>query len=141
MIITQEIVKMNFLEYKGAGDKIVDQLVGVTNMKEIEQHLENDKDTALIFPVCGKRCFNIVNAYRNKTRPKGVSEYANTQSWDNDGNELNRSSIKVLLDWLTTEENASSYFGGVDTLGRTSAIRKEAYHHHIRGLIKTENGK
>ena len=58
-----------------------------------------------------------------------------------DGNKVNRSSIKVLLDWLTTEENASSYFGGVDNKGQTTATRKEAYHHHLWELIKKENGK
>ena len=51
-----------------------------------------------------------------------------------------KSSIDILIDWLTTEENANKYFGGLDIDGKTSATRKEAYHHHIRDIIKKENG-
>ena len=71
----------------------------------------------------------------------GQSEYATVQSWDNDGDANKKSSIQILIDWLTTEENASKYFGGLDIEGRTSTARKETYHHHIRDLIKNENGK
>ena len=137
-VVKQE---MDMLEFEGVGDKIVDQIVGITNMKEVELYLEENTDMKLIFPVCGKRCFNIVSGLRNKVKPKDTSDYSNSHNWDNDGNEVNRSSIKFLLDWLTTEENASSYFGGVDSQGRTSDTRKDGYHHLIRDLIKKENGK
>ena len=64
-------------------------------------------------------------------------------SWDNDGDtsEGVKSSIEVLVNWLTTEENCSQYFGGIDSNGRTNGNRKEVYHHHIRDIIKLENGK
>ena len=139
MIHTQVNDDMNYLEYEGVSDKILDQVVGVKNIKHVQEYL-NNKENKLLFPVCGKRCFNIVNGTRNKSKPKGVSEYAATQNWDDDGTTANRSSIKVLLDWLTTEENASSYFGGVDAQGKTNGNRKESYHHYLRELIKKENG-
>ena len=139
MIATKVEEEMKLIEYEGVGDKIVDQIVGVDNMKVIQESMGID-DHKLIFPVCGKRCYNVVMSSKNKKKPKDVSEYATIKNWNDDGNEFNRSSIKVLLDWLTTEENASSYFGGVDKKGRTNANRKEAYHHHIRDLIKKENG-
>ena len=50
------------------------------------------------------------------------------------------SSIEVLIEWLTTEENATNYFGGLDVDGQTNSNRKETYHHQIRDLIKEENG-
>ena len=141
MITTQANDEMKMIEYEGVSDNILEQVVGVNNIKDIQQHMENNTTNKLIFPVCGKRCFNTIMANKIKSKPKSVSEYSNNKCWDTDGNELNRSSIKVLLDWITTEENASSYFGGVDKKGDTSAMRKEAYHHHIRDLIKKENGK
>ena len=140
MMLTQGNDEMNEIEYQGVSDNILDQVVGVNNIKELQEHLEGNTNK-LIFPVCGKRCFNVVMANKNKNKPKGVSEYANSKCWDTDGNEVNRSSIKVLLDWLTTEENASNYFGGVNKKGQTSATRKEAYHHELRVMIKKENGK
>ena len=49
--------------------------------------------------------------------------------------------MEVLIDWFTTEENTSKYFGGVNSNGRISANRKESYHLHIRDMIKEENDK
>jgi hypothetical protein len=46
----------------------------------------------------------------------------------------------LLIDWLTTEENASRYFGGADKDGRTQSERRDAYHHLIKDLIFKENG-
>jgi hypothetical protein len=131
---------MKLIYYEGIGDTIVDQVVGVDNLREILNGLDLDKHN-LIFPVCGKRCYNIVMNLRQKKKKKGKSEYSVMKNWEEDGNEINRSSIKVLLDWITTEENASNYFGGVDKKGKTNSNRKEAYHNHIRDLIKKENGK
>ena len=42
---------------------------------------------------------------------------------------------------MTTEENCSKYFGGLDATGRTNGNRKEVYHLYIRDLIRKENGK
>ena len=111
----------------------------VEDMASIVRHISNDP-TKLIFPVCGKRCYNTLSNYRKKEENKVDSEYATTQNWEKDGTSTKMCSIEVLVDWLTTEENCSKYFGGLDANGRTSADRKEAYHHRIRDLIKAENG-
>ena len=111
------------------------------DMVEIIETLKNDT-SHLIFPVCGKRCYNTVSKSTTKKATGEPSDYTVTQSWDKDGNvEKNiKSSIDVLIHWITTEENATRYFGGLDTDGKTSPNRKESYHHHIRDLIKEENG-
>jgi hypothetical protein len=62
-------------------------------------------------------------------------------NWDKDGKDGKPSSIQVLIDWLTTEENASMYFGGVNEVGKTNAMRKESYHKVIRQIIIEKNGK
>jgi hypothetical protein len=99
-------------------------------------------DTKLIFPVCGKCCLNKVNALRNLDEEKLLKEQTTgILNWDKDGSDVEKSSIEVLIDWLTTEENASKYFGGVDKDGRTNSERRESYHILIRDLIKKENGK
>ena len=49
--------------------------------------------------------------------------------------------MTILIDWLTTEENCSKYFGGIDANGCMNGNRKEAYHHHICDIIRKENGK
>ena len=111
-------------------------------MKKIEDSIKDDH-AKLIFLVCGKRCYNTLMKTKKNNSKDGVSDYTVAQSWDKDGNVNTNtmSSIDILIDWLTTEENASKYFGGVDMDGNTNATRKEAYHHHIRDLIKKENGR
>lgn len=130
---------MQILEVESKADKIIEQIVGLPKYNELEQQLKSH-DPKIIFPVCGKRCYNTICHTRNKKVDKAQSEYAIAQSWENDGNDLNMSSIDVLIEWLTTEENATNYFGGLDIDGKTSSNRKESYHHIIRDLIKDENG-
>ena len=141
MMESQTDSAMKVLKVESEKDKIVDHLIKGIKIKDIQNRiLLHEDNTNLIFPVCGKRCYNTVtfNRYINDT--KGVSEYASGQSWDNDGGTKNKSSIDVLIEWLTTEENSSNYFGGLDTDGRTNSNRKETYHLVIRDLIKQENG-
>ena len=127
------------LEIESLQDKITEQVVDGIDMNEMQKTLKGYVST-LIFPVCGKRCFNTVNFTRNKKGPKHTSDYASAQCWDNDGGKDMMSSIDVLIHWLTTEENATNYFGGLDVDGRTNSNRKETYHYEIRDLIKEENG-
>jgi hypothetical protein len=131
---------MDVLEIEYPGDKIIEQIHKNVDLPTVNRNLSKC-DTKLIFPVCGKRCYNSVCFYRNKRDKPKESEYAIAQSWDNDGSDTKKSSIDVLINWFTTEENCSRYFGGLDREGRTSTNRKEAYHHHIRDLIEKENGK
>ena len=134
--------EMSFLEIETPKDKIFEQIMNKVDMKKVMAVLQQT-DTKLIFPVCGKRCFNSVSHLRNKKDTKGDSEYAQAKSWEGDGSidRTIRSSIDIMINWLTTEENASKYFGGLDKNGKTNATRKEAYHYHLRDLIKKENGK
>ena len=133
---------MQFIEIENPGDNILKQITDEVDIKKVMDALQQD-ETKLIFPVCGKRCYNTVIHTRNKKDPKEDSDYAAAKSWESDGNVMNgiKPSIEILIGWLTTEENASKYFGGIDKNGRTSATRKEAYHYHIRDIIKAENGK
>ena len=140
MMSTQSTDGMKLLELEGPEDKIINQVDKTVQMKTIQNYLKNSS-TQLIFPVCGKRCYNTIEHSRNKKDIKEHSEYAVGQTWDNDGDENKKTSIDILIEWLTTEENATSYFGGLDTDGRTSSNRKETYHHRIRNLIKKENGQ
>jgi hypothetical protein len=66
---------------------------------------------------------------------------SNLLNWENDGEENKRSSMSILIDWFTTEENVSNYYGGKNKFGKTTAERKEDYHHVIKELIQKENGK
>jgi hypothetical protein len=100
----------------------------------------------VIFPVCSKKCWKHVNGYRALKIKKGLSGKkeklaSSVANWDNDGGEGIKSSTEIVIDWLTCEENASSYFGGVDRKGRTNANRKEAYHNLLSILIHKENSK
>ena len=131
---------MNELNLKDAKDNIKDQIKDGIDIDLIQQSIIDDTSD-IIFPVCGKRCYNTVCKSKTKKGTDGQSDYAAAQSWDNDGKENKRSSIEILIEWITTEENASKYFGGLDIEGKTSATRKEAYHHHIRDIIKNENGE
>jgi hypothetical protein len=101
--------------------------------------------TPIIFPVCGKRCFKSLLGYRSKeviVLDEGLEEVPPAPAnWDKDGDKDKPSSIAILIDWLTTEENASVYFGGVNEVGKTNAMRKECYHKIIRQRIIDTNGK
>ena len=132
---------MDIIESIGIEDNMVDQLHKDIDIKSIYTTVK-DSQHKLIFPVCGKRCYNTIMQSKKKTT-KTRSDYSQAQCWDKDGNESKgiKSSIEVLIDWITTEENSSSYFGGLDPEGKTNATRKEGYHHYIRDIIKAENGK
>lgn len=140
MMATQSKDGMDQLEFEGEEDKIINQIEKKVDIKSIVNHLKKGNNK-LIFPVCGKRCYNSIQLLRSKKEIKSHSEYAAAQTWDNDGGDSMKSSIDVLIEWLTTEENSTNYFGGVDTDGRTSSNRKETYHHRIRDFIKKENGE
>jgi hypothetical protein len=101
----------------------------------IDTMLSTDKQ--IILPVCSKRCFNHVEGYKDKANLTG--NFVN--NWERDGVNGTRCSSRVLIEWLTTEENASKYLGGCDKDGRTSSTRKETYHNILADLIEKENGK
>lgn len=142
MIANEPIDGTKVLDNEGPSDKILD-FIGSSRISNINAIINNivDSDIKLIYPVCGKRCYNTVVFSKNKKAPKSQSDYANGLNWDQDGNDNKKSSTTILIDWFTTEGNASSYFGGLDADGRTSSDRKEAYHHHIRDEIVKENGE
>ena len=132
--------EMEPLCYLGLEDKLIAHIDKSIDMKVIDRFLLSEPSN-LTFPFCGKRCFNSLHQVRNKKVTTSDSDYAITQNWEKDGSTTCRSSMRVLIDWISTQENCSSYFGGLDSNGNTSANRKEAYHHHIRDLIKKENGE
>ena len=132
---------MKYIELESSTDKTLSLVNKSIDMKDVIDLLKDTNGTYLIFPVCGKCCFNTISAHRKKIESNGDSAYSNLQNWEKDGSLNRKSSIEVLIDWFTTEENSNSYFWGVDKEGRTNANIKEAYHHHIRNLIKKENGK
>jgi hypothetical protein len=129
----------HFIEYMGIDDKLLDLLPDTNkDLKKIVKSFRCNT-SKLFFPVCSKRCFKTVVATRKKVVTKlPPSVLAN---WDKDGINGNRSSISILIDWMTVEGNLSKYFGGLDRNGKTSADRKEAYHNRIRDMIRAENGK
>jgi hypothetical protein len=110
---------------------------------------EFKKGAQIVFPCCGKRCSKLVLASRKETKkkiePNIISKPSDTNltppNWDKDGTEKTKSSIDVLIHWLTTEENATRYFGGLDKDGKTSSDRKESYHNRLSDIIKKENGE
>ena len=141
MIKKQSNLEMEVVEYSANKKNILHHIKEGIDMTQIEDTLK-DKDPQLIFPICGKRCYNTVMKELIDKSSKGESEYSIVQSWDKDGDvdTETKSSIDILIEWLTTEENATKYFGGLDIDGKTSASRKEAYHHLIRDMIMKENG-
>ena len=132
--------EMGTFYYDGKEDKFNSHIDKSIDMTRINAFLESDQSN-LMFPFCGKRCFNSLFQFRNKKTNVTDSDYALTQNWEKDGSPTCRTSMMVLVDWMSTQENCSSYFGGVDSKGNTSANRKDTYHHHIRNLILKENGK
>lgn len=96
-----------------------------------------------VLPVCSKTCYNRLNdEKKDKEKDKGtVSSDGTPMNWEKDGRDGKMSSAAVVVNWLTTEENASSYFGGVDKRGKTNSKRKETYHTLLSMLIHKENGK
>ena len=141
MIEVQESDQMKHIQVENEEDKLFELVKCSVDVASIHKLIANIS-TQLLFPFCGKRCFNKLNNHRNKIEKKTETDYSTASSWENDGDSKGkRSSMIILIDWLTTEENCSKYFGGIDANGRTNGNRKEAYHHHIRDMIKKENGK
>ena len=140
MMATQNKKEMTNLVIRSSDDKLFSMIHKSVDKDVVRDKLLKDS-TEIVVPICGKRCYNSLINNSKKIDTKEESEYALTQSWEKDGGNNKRTSIQVLIDWLTTEENCSSYFGGLDTEGRTSSTRKEAYHHRIRDMIEKENGK
>jgi hypothetical protein len=114
----------------------------------------------LIFPLCSKRCFNSLESLRRKKKEReeqtlkkkqkekekedklkqATSQCKNSYTttpaiWDKDGTDGKKSSICILIDWLTTEGNLSDYFGGLDKHDKTNANQKETYHYLISNMI------
>lgn len=127
---------MNIISLTDKDDKLLKFL-------NIEEPVKSEVKSALrtgvnvIFPCCGKRCHKIVAASRLENNKPSSKKYVNgsspttngtTPNWDKDETADKRSSIHFLIDWLTTEEHATKYFGGLDKDGRTSSDRKESYH-------------
>jgi hypothetical protein len=107
------------------------------------------KGAQIVFPCCGERCSKIVLASRKEGKKRAESvtvskpnlEKLTPPNWYKDGTDKCKSSIDVLIHWLTTEETATKYFGGLDKDGKISSDRKESYHYGICDIIKKENGK
>jgi hypothetical protein len=102
-------------------------------------------DGRIILPSCGRQCHkNILKKITSLNKSKKTdlkSDGTSKLQWDKDGSSSQRSSIQVLVDWITTEENASSYFGGKNKKGKTTGSRKETHHFEITKVIQKENGE
>lgn len=135
------VEKMDKIKLTSSSDKVIDLFKKSCDVSCLK-HLSTEELKHLHFPFCRKHCYNTINNYRNKKSSKGEgdSEYATTQSWDKDGSYNTKTSMEVLINWFTTEENCSSYFGGINGQGRTNANQKDMYHYLLRDLICNENG-
>ena len=97
----------------------------VTN--EDADYLKGEEN--LLLPFCKKRCLKAINnsieqiEQGDKDNDKDGNIY-----WDSDGKNGKRSSEKIIVDWLCTEENCKLYFGGKNSAGKTNANRKDTYH-------------
>jgi hypothetical protein len=133
--------KMEMIGVKSVYDKLLDYVGDHIDMSCFKEFSYNQLSN-LTLPFCGLRCYNSILKLRLKgISNNGDSEYAVSQNWDNDGTSNRKSSMEVLIEWITTEENCSNYFGGVNEKGTTNGNRKETYHYHIRDLIQNENGE
>lgn len=131
---TQSNEYIEALESVNNKDTKVDKIPEGIDLTVIQERIKNE-DIKLVFPVCGKRCYNTLCNSKNKMVLWGETDYSAAQSWENDGDCNTESSIEVLIDWITTKENASRYFGGLDIEGRTIATRKESNHHQIKKRV------
>ena len=74
-----------------------------------EQHLQDSQ--GFVLPVCSQRCY--------KAKSKSKKELSNKR-WNTDHvKESGPTSMTILLDWLTTEENATKYLSCKASPGRT----------------------
>jgi hypothetical protein len=140
----KENKNMNILEVNSSDNIFFSNMNKGEEMKSV---LTSSKDdTKFILPVCSKTCFNKVRSLKKEKIASKSSTGTSTDdttpaNWEADAKDGKQSSAALLVNWLTTEENASSYFGGNDRNGRTSAKRKEVYHQLLSMLIHKENGK
>jgi hypothetical protein len=142
------------VQYKGGDDVLLNQVKNDDEELKIRIREFPILNTKLVFPMCSKRCYNVLEKLRQRNKDdvvgtkngvnkknKTVNESVTPAIWDKDGADGKRSSIRILIDWLTTEGNLSDYFGGVDKNGFTNANRKETYHNLLATTIKNENGE
>ena len=115
--------------------------------------LDKLKSTRVILPVCGKLCYNMIVKGRKKKIDSQNTKNMNDSTeivpaeipnqhkrWDSDGTENSLSSEAVIINWLTTAENAEQYFGGTHGKNNTvNGISKDTYHVRISNLIHKEN--
>ena len=70
---------MQVLDLDNKKDVIVDKIAEGINISTIEESIKND-DIQLVFPVCSKRCYNMV-CKKNSTKGLcGQSDYAGAHS-------------------------------------------------------------
>lgn len=112
--------------------------------------VEKVKATQVILPVCSKTCYNAVLRNRKSkeketTNTKSTTFALNKRNnsnlrWDADGGEGKLSSEEVIIQWLTTNENADKYFGGaVGAKRHINGISKDTYHNRLSNAILKEN--
>jgi hypothetical protein len=145
-----KVGKMNHIQVSN-DDKFTLRLVNQSLKQNNTNSRLVDKDAPdgmikLILPVCGKRCSSNVMRDVNNTMTKMMSsptigDGSSKINWDNDGGNGKRSSIQVLVDWITTEENCTFYYGGKLKKGQTCGQRKEGFHYLIAEEIRKENSK
>ena len=132
-----------------------------------KEHLcKNEYDTksplhvtqTIVFPVCQARCWNKVDReisnYRSSCSPYDQHLYqirtaveeddpSKLPSWEKDWIVHDGpTSMSVLIDWITDENNGSAYFGAADKqTGNTKGITKGGYCNMIARIIKTKLGE
>jgi hypothetical protein len=133
---------MKLIELSVSDDNLFSHLLNGNEIKLLVAST-SDEDTKFILPVCSKSCYNKVSGFRVNEMKDNILVFSDGTlfNWDKDGGNGKPSSTEILVNWLTTEENASSYYGGVNRRGKTNANRKEQYHKLIAMLIHKTNGK
>jgi hypothetical protein len=119
-LVIKEKEGLEMIELTSKDDKLFDLLNVPKKDKQGLFELSNE-EAKLVFPVCGKWCFSNIQKYRIKDKIEANGN-AGVYNWDKDRTEHKKSSIDILIDWLTTEENASKYFGGIDKNGKTKGL-------------------
>jgi hypothetical protein len=152
---------LNMAQCTGADDVLLDHLENCDPSLKHHGIVNFSKpDGILVFPLCTKRCYNSLIGVRHrhkkqlisisrKKRPKksmkdkrnNSMENSTTANWDRDGGDGKKPSIIVLVDWITTKENLTKYYGSLDMDGNTNRNQKDAYQKILAILIKNENGK
>ena len=108
------------------------------------------RDGDLIF-ICGNKCYSKMKKKKDITlinigMSKSVEKEVAMPHWDSDDPDPKKCSISILLEWLTTEENANLYLGAEDTIGADNGFggnegqTKDASCVSISNLIETKNG-